>query len=86
VHATARCPSTTIGEELKIRIRKNGSEIVGSFTASPRSDQWTFTVSHTFSVVPGDTVDVTFEHDSGSTRTITGASNLSYLTIEEVAC
>lgn len=51
----------------------------------PLTAEFMFDVSDTLEVAPRDTVDVTLQHDSTSSRIISGNSLLSYLRIEEVA-
>ncbi len=85
VRAQVRLPTATAGEQLKLRLRKNGNEFAKSMPIVGATGEFDFVASDVVEVVPGDTIDVTFDHTSGSTRTITATTLQSYLTIEEVA-
>lgn len=86
VFAAARFPYANAGDRFQLKIRKNGSERTHNNQMVPRADEFTLTVSDTFDVAPGDTIDIRFLHNSVDTdRQITGDDLLSYLTIEEIA-
>jgi hypothetical protein len=63
-----------------LTIRKGG---VARAESNPQISQKSIAVADTFSVAPGDTVDIRIVQGDGA-RDITAASHVSYLTIEEV--
>lgn len=87
VFAAARFPYADSGDRFELRIRKNASARAISNQMVARSDEYSLTVSDTFDVAPGDTIDVRFVHLSvgNTSRQITADNLLSYLTIEEIA-
>lgn len=85
VFATARFPAATSGDSFQLKIRKNGSTRAYAIQIVAATNEYMMSTADTFTVIPGDTIDVRFLQTSGNNRTITGNALLSYLTIEEVA-
>lgn len=78
VYAQVRSTGTFAG---LIKIRLNGAERAQT---EPGVAMATIAISDTFSVVPGDTVDIRFVQSTGAV-TLTGDARTSYITIEEAA-
>jgi hypothetical protein len=83
VYACVRITSTITDTDV-LRIMHNGSPVSYRNIVTANSEIFLFEITDVLSVVPGDTISILLEVNGG-TRTVSGASSQSYVTISEVA-